>query len=25
MGWFSADRAILEYAHKIWDAAPQKG
>lgn len=23
MGWFSADRAILEYAHEIWDAAPE--
>ena len=25
MGWFSADRAILEYAHQIWDAGPEKG
>jgi starch phosphorylase len=24
MGWFSADRAILEYAHQIWDAGPEK-
>jgi len=25
MGWFSADRAILDYAHQIWDAGPEKG
>jgi starch phosphorylase len=24
MSWFSADRAILEYAHQIWDAGPEK-
>jgi starch phosphorylase len=24
MAWFSADRAILEYAHQIWDAGPEK-
>ena len=24
MSWFSADRAILEYAHQIWDASPEK-
>ena len=24
MGWFSADRAILEYAHEIWHVAPPK-
>ena len=23
MGWFSSDRAILEYAHQIWDASPE--
>ena len=25
MGWFSADRAVLEYAHEIWHAAPENG
>ena len=24
MSWFSADRAILEYAHQIWNAGPEK-
>jgi len=22
MGWFSADRAVLEYAREIWGADP---
>lgn len=25
MAWFCADRAILEYAHEIWDASPESG
>jgi starch phosphorylase len=25
MGWFSADRAILDYAREIWRAAPETG
>lgn len=25
MGWFSADRAILDYAHEIWHVAPHAG
>ena len=25
MGWFSADRAILEYAREIWNASPKEG
>ncbi len=24
MGWFSSDRAIMEYAREIWDAAPEE-
>jgi len=25
MGWFSSDRAVLEYASEIWDALPKEG
>ncbi|MEK7240237.1 MAG: glycogen/starch/alpha-glucan phosphorylase [Gemmatimonadota bacterium] len=25
MAWFCSDRAILEYAHEIWDASPESG
>ncbi|MEK6612232.1 MAG: glycogen/starch/alpha-glucan phosphorylase, partial [Gemmatimonadota bacterium] len=25
MAWFCSDRAILEYAHEIWDASPEPG